>query len=47
MSFYANNEDEVVRLIGNVDYALLYGSENGKHYEQIEEFIETIEKDKY
>nr|WP_315024972.1 hypothetical protein [uncultured Aminipila sp.] len=47
MSFYANNEDEVIMLMVNDDYDLLYGSDDAKHYEQIQEFIETIEKDKY
>jgi len=47
MSFYANNEDEVIMLMINDDYDLLYGSEDEEHFKLIEEFIETIEKDKY
>ncbi len=47
MSFYANNEDEVIMLLVNDDYDLLYGSEDEGHYKQIDEFIETIEKEKY
>nr|WP_315024912.1 hypothetical protein [uncultured Aminipila sp.] len=47
MSFYANNEDEVIMLMVNDDYDLLYGSEDEEHFKLIEEFIENIEKDEY
>lgn len=47
ITFYGNEEDEIVYLGENNDYDLIYSSSNKKHYERLNAFMETIEPTPY
>ena len=47
VSFYGNHDDEVIMLIVNDDYDLIFASEDERHYKQMEEFMKTLNLEEY
>ncbi|MDP4178463.1 MAG: hypothetical protein Q8900_09020 [Bacillota bacterium] len=47
ISFYGNYDDEVICMIENRDYDMLYGSSNREHFDEMNEFMGKLELDSY
>lgn len=47
ISYYGNYDDEVICLIENSDYDMLYAASNQEHFDEMKEFIERLEFETY
>ncbi|CUH97794.1 hypothetical protein P22_3940 [Propionispora sp. 2/2-37] len=47
ISFYGKQDDEVIMLIVNDNYDLIFASEDENHYKKIEEFMNTLHLEEY
>lgn len=47
ISYYGNCDDEVICMIENSDYDMLYASSNQQHFDEMKEFIDKLELESY
>ncbi len=47
ISYYGNCDDEVICIIENSDYDMLYASSNQQHFDEMKKFIDSLELESY
>lgn len=47
ISYYANHDDEVICMMENSDYDMLYASSSQQHFEEMKEFIDKLGLEAY
>lgn len=47
ISYYGNYDDDVICMIENSDYDMLYASSNQEHFNEMKEFIDRLELETY